>query len=131
MVVVAVLAVRPLVAPGWLVAALSGAVSLGMLAGAATGWVLVLRSTGRDRRPGIARPLLVAGPAAVAAGAVVAWLSRRLAEVGLVPAVLGAVGCALGATLLYVGLVFLLDRDLLRTVWALRRAGSRPAEAGR
>lgn len=120
-VILAVLGLRLLVPPNWVVPALSAAVSLGMLAGAVTGWELVQRRIGRA---GVAltRPLLVGVPVALVSGGAVAWPAVRLADVGLLGAVGGAFGCALACLALFVLLVGLLDRRLLRQVWSLRGA---------
>ncbi|MET1006914.1 MAG: lipid II flippase MurJ [Propionibacteriaceae bacterium] len=117
-VIVGVLVLRLLVPPAWVVPSLSAAVSVGMVAGAITGWVLL---RGIDPRPaGLARPLLICVPAGAVSGLLVAWLFRSFVDAGLVGAVLGAFGSAAAGTVLFVGLLLLVDRRLLGQVWALR-----------
>ena len=127
-VIATVLALRVLVPAEWVVPALSASVSIGMVAGAATGWLLVRRSLAAGASLGLARPLAVSLPAALVAGGAVAWLSLRLVDVSLPAAVLGAFGCAAGCAVVFLGLLGLLDRRLVRDLWALRGGGSRPAE---
>jgi hypothetical protein len=118
-VIVAVLVLRVLVPAAWVVPALSAGVSIGMAAGAVTGWLLVRRSLAAGASLGLARPLAVSLPAALVAGSAVASLPA---------AVLGAFGCAAGCAVVFLGLLGLLDRRLVRDLWALRGGGSRPAE---
>lgn len=125
-VVVAVLVLRLVVPPIWIVASLGLAVSLGMIAGAVTGWTLLLRHVEPIR---LARSMTVTMPVALLAGAVVAWPATALAEVGLIAALAGSIGCAVVCTALYLGLVGLLDRRLLQAVVALRRR-SQPSPVG-
>ncbi len=120
-VIVAVLVLRQVVPDVWVVPSLAAAVSLGMVVGAVTGWVSVRRSQPGGASAGLGRPLAVAVPAALVAGLVVGWLSLGLLDAGLVRAAVGAFGCALGCTLLFLLLVGLVDRRLLRQLAALRR----------
>jgi putative peptidoglycan lipid II flippase len=119
-VILAVLALRLLVPRTWTVTALSGSVSIGMLAGAVSGWLLLARRLG-GASVGLGRSLAVAVPVAIVAGATAGWLGSRLADAGLVAALAGAVGCALACCAIFVALVALVDRRLLQQVWALRR----------
>jgi putative peptidoglycan lipid II flippase len=119
---------RLIVPPQWVVPALCGAVSIGMVFGAVVGWGMVMRS-GRITGPlGLTRALLVAVPAAAVSGLAVGWLAEGLREAGLVAAVLGAFGCAIGCTALFGLVAFLLDRKLLGQVWALRSRADQPSE---
>lgn len=134
-VIVAVLVLRQAVPADWVVPSLSAAVSLGMVAGAVVGWVLVGHSgtdptSSRAARP-LALALAVTLPAAVVAGGGVAWLSRGLLDTGLAGAVLGAFGCAAGCTIAFGLIVLLVDRRLLTQVYALRsRSDTQPETAG-
>lgn len=127
-VIASVLVLRQAVPPAWVVPSLSGAVSVGMLAGAIAGWAMVVRSPGVSGRLGMVKPLTVAVSAAVIAGGGVGWFSTRFVEAGIAAAVLGAFGCALGCTAIFALLVFVLDRSLLARVWALRTRTARVAE---
>lgn len=118
-VVVAVLVVASTLPTRWVVPALSGAVSVGMLAGAAVGWWLTARTV--PLQPGWRRPLLVSLLAALVAAAGTGWVSWPLAGVGVWRSLAGGFGCALLCTAVFIVLVYLGDRPLLRRVWALRR----------
>jgi putative peptidoglycan lipid II flippase len=120
-VIVAVLVLRQLVSAVWVVPSLSAAVSVGMVAGAVAGWLMLRRSLSDGMPLGLGHPLAVAVPAALVSGLAVGWLSTGLAGAGLLVALLGAFGCAAGCTLLYVLWLLVADRGLLRQVWALRR----------
>jgi putative peptidoglycan lipid II flippase len=122
-VIVAVAVLRLLVPVEWVVPALGAAVSVGMLVGALTGWLQVRRHASPPGVP-LARPLVLVTLAALVAGPGVGWLSWIWRDAGLVGAVLGAALCAVACTAVFAGLVFLLDRRLLRQVWALRTRGS-------
>lgn len=115
-----VLVLRAVVPAAWVVPSLSVSVSVGMLAGAVTGWALLRRSIPGEGAVRLLRPLAVSLLAASVAGVAVAWLSTGLLEVGLVAAVLGAFGCAVACTVVFTLVVALLDRRLLRQIWALR-----------
>ena len=113
-------AVLRLVVPGrWLVPALAGSVSLGMILGAAMGWLLLRRSG--MATIGLGRPMLVGLAAAVAAGVLGAACSWLLAEVGIVVAVLGACLVAMLSVLVFAAMLRLLAPSLLAQMWALRR----------
>jgi putative peptidoglycan lipid II flippase len=128
------LILRLVVPTPWVVPSLSAAVSVGMIAGAVTGWTLLDRSLppplSGPGTVGLWRPLAVCLPVGLVAGLAVGWLSTGLLDVGLVAAGLGAVGCAVACTVLFVGLLLLLDRQLLRQVWALRSRTTAPAGSG-
>jgi putative peptidoglycan lipid II flippase len=143
-VILCVLVLRSLVPPGWVVSALAGAVSIGMVAGAGLGWALISRSQlgqrtdarprstgpdgGRNLRPsggkptglGLRRSLLVTVPAAVVAGPGAAWLSRGLGDADILGAILGAFGSALGCAAAFLVLVTLIDRRQIAQLIALR-----------
>lgn len=123
-VIVAVLVGRAVLPAAWVVSGLSAAVSVGMLAGALVGALLVRRTTPLDR--GWLRPLVVAVAMAVVAGGAIALASRTLTDAGLALSVVAAFGLAVVCTGLYVGLVALTDRHLLRLVWDLRRRTPTP-----
>ncbi len=133
-VIVGVLVLRLVVPADWVVPSLSAAVSIGMVAGAVVGWVLVRRS-GTDRASSevsrsLAVALAVAVPAALVAGGGVGWLSRGLVDATLAGAVVGAFGCAAGCTVTFGLIVLLVDRRLLAQVYALRaRSDTRPETA--
>lgn len=118
-VIVAVLVVVWLVPRAVVLPGLSLAVSAGMIVGAAVGW----RLTGRTvpvagiRR----RPLVVSALAAVPAGGITGAISRALLDAGIWASLAGALGCAAICTAIFLTLVWLGDRALLRQVWSLRR----------
>jgi len=118
-VIISVAVLRLVVPAEWLVPALAGSVSLGMVVGAAAGWLLLRRSG----MPGVGltRPMVVGLVAAVLAGGVAAAGSRLFANVGVLAAVLGAVAAALLCVLVFVAMLRLLAPALLATLWALRR----------
>jgi putative peptidoglycan lipid II flippase len=119
-VVIISVSVLRLVVPGaWLVPALAGSVSLGMVIGAVVGWLL-LRRSGMPST-GLARPMAVGLAAGVLAGSVGAIGSRLLDEVGIVAAVLGACALALLCVLVFTAMLRLLAPALLAQMWALRR----------
>jgi putative peptidoglycan lipid II flippase len=119
-VVIVSVAVLRLVVPGpWLVPALAGSVSLGMILGAAMGWLLVRRSGMAG--VGLGRPMLVGLVAAVLAGGVGAASSWLLADAGIVVAVLGACAVAMVCVLVFAAMLRLLAPSLLAQMWALRR----------
>ena len=112
----------------WLVVGLAAAVSVGMLAGAVVGWraVVCAGTTGRGTAGGVlGRPLLVGVPAGIGAAVVPAWATARFADAGLAAAALGAVAAATAGTVLFLGLIVLLDRSQaarLQVLW--RRPGT-------
>ena len=106
-------------ARGLLVSALAASVSLGMLAGALVGWLLLTRSIGGGL--GLARPMLAGAGAAALAGTVGALIGQGFGSAGLLVAALGAVLAALVGTAAYAAGLRLLAPDLLRSIWALRR----------
>jgi putative peptidoglycan lipid II flippase len=118
-VIMGVAALRLVVPAAWLVPALAGSVSLGMVLGAAVGWLLVRRSG----MPGVglARPMLVGLAATVPAAGLGAAGSLVLAEVGIGLAVLGACAVAMLCVLVFAAMLRLLAPSLLAHMWALRR----------
>ena len=118
-VIISVAVLRLVVPAAWLVPALAGSVSLGMVLGAVVGWLLVRRSG----MPGVrlARPSLVGLAAAVPAAGVGAAASLLLAEVGIGLAVLGACAVAMLCVLVFAAMLRLLAPSLLAQMWALRR----------
>jgi hypothetical protein len=121
-VIISVALLRLMVPAAWLVPALAGSVSLGMVVGAGTGWLLLRRS---EMPPvGLARPMLVGLLAAVLAGSVGAAGSRFLNDVGIVAAVLGGCAVALVCVLVFTAMLRLLAPSVLSQIWALRRRTS-------
>ena len=118
-VIVSVAVLRLLVPAPWLVPALAGSVSLGMVVGAVAGWVL-LRRSGMEE-VGLRRPMLVGLAAAVLAASVGAVGSQLFARVGIVAAVLGACTLAVLCVLVFTAMLRLLAPSLLAQMWALRR----------
>ena len=118
-VIVCIAVLRPLVRGVWLVPAMAGSVSLGMVVGAVAGWVL-LRRSGLEG-VGLTRPMLVGLAAAVLAASVGALGSQLLAGVGIVVAVLGACTLAVLCVLVFTAMLRLLAPSLLAQMWALRR----------
>jgi len=118
-VIICVAVLRQVVPAAWLVPALAASVSLGMIVGAAAGWLLLRRSG----MPGVGlvRPMWVGLAAAVLAGGVGAAGSQLLSEVGIVVAVLGACAVALVCVLVFTAMLRLLAPALLARMWALRR----------
>jgi len=113
-VIIGVLVVRLTVPPGWLVTGLAGAVSVGMLLGALTGWILLRRALGAGRSVPLGRPLLAGLAAAAPATALTGWLGAWLADATIVAAGLGALGLAVACTALYLVLLRLLHPALAR-----------------
>ena len=126
-VIVSVAVLRPLVPGAWLVPALAGSVSLGMVVVAVAGWVL-LRHSGMES-VGLARPMLVGLAAAVLAASMGAVGSQLLAEAGIIAAVLGACALAVLCVLVFTAMLRLLAPSLLAQMWELRRRSS-SAEVG-
>jgi len=118
-VIISVAVLRLVVPADWLVVALAGSVSLGMVVGAAAGWAL-LRRSGMPS-VGLGRPMLVSLAAAALAGGVSAAGSQLLADVGILVAVLGAVATAALCVAVFTGTLRLLAPALLTQLWALRR----------
>jgi putative peptidoglycan lipid II flippase len=118
-VIISVALLRLVVPAAWLVPALAGSVSLGMVVGAGTGWLLLRRS--EMPAVGLARPMLIGFAAAVLAGGVGAACSRLLNDVGIVAAVLGGCAVALVCVLVFTAMLRLLAPSLLAQMWALRR----------
>jgi putative peptidoglycan lipid II flippase len=118
-VIVSVALLRLVVPADWLVVALAGSVSLGMVVGAVAGWAL-LRRSGMPS-VGLGRPMLVSLAAAVLAGGASAAGSQLFADVGILVAVLGAVTTAVLCVAVFAGTLRLLAPALLAQLWALRR----------
>ena len=118
-VIICVAVLRLVVPAAWLVPALAASVSLGMVLGAAVGWLL-LRRSGMPN-VGLRRPMVVGLAAAALAGGIGAAGSQLLAEVGIVAAVLGACAVALVSVLVFTAMLRLLAPSLLAQMWALRR----------
>jgi putative peptidoglycan lipid II flippase len=118
-VIVAVLGLRLIVPAAWQVPALAGSVSFGMCAGAAVGAVLA--------RPmsWLGSSVFVGLVAAAAAGSLTAWPASLFRDSGLITASAAAFAAAAGCLLIFLGVVFVLDRrqfDELRALVAQRRA---------
>ena len=104
-----------------MVAGIAAANSLGMLAGAALGWTMIISARTGTVRLGMLRPLLIDTVLGLAIGALIAYLSRGLATVGILASIGGAVITAVGCLAAYAIGVWLLDRRSWRAVVALRR----------
>jgi putative peptidoglycan lipid II flippase len=118
-VIISVAVLRQIVPAPWLVPIMAASVSLGMVVGAAAGWLL-LRRSGMPAI-GLTRPMLVGLAAAVLAGGLGAAGSRLLSDVGIVAAVLGACAVALVCVLVFTAMLRLLAPAVLSQMWALRR----------
>jgi putative peptidoglycan lipid II flippase len=121
-VVAAVLVVRLVVPVPWLVPALAGSVSLGMLSGAAVGWWLVRRGDPDLRGAALTGPMWVGAAGATLSGGLAAAASLMLTETGLVAAALSAVGLALACVGIFAGVLRIAAPGLFARLWALRRA---------
>jgi putative peptidoglycan lipid II flippase len=119
-VVVAVLGLRLVVPVDWLVPALAGSVSLGMVAGAVVGWRLVRRLDPGSPPVGLAGPMWVGAAGATLAGGLGAAASLLLAEASIVVAVLGALGLSGLAVAIYAGVLRVASPALFGRLWALR-----------
>ena len=118
------LVVRFAVPAAGAVTGISLAVSFGMLLGSVVGWTLARSSLSlAGAKPvslGLARPLRVALPVAALVGAGGWWATRGLAEAGIVGAVLGSLAAALGCTLVFAAVLWLVDRRSVQAVFVLR-----------
>jgi putative peptidoglycan lipid II flippase len=121
-VIVAVLGLRLIVPAAWQVPALAGSVSFGMCAGAAVGAVLA--------RPmsWLGSSVFVGLVAAAAAGGLTAWPASLFRDSGLITAGAAAFAAAAGCLLIFLGVVFVLDRRRFEELWTLV-AQRRPAAA--
>ncbi len=99
---------------------LAVAMSVGLLVGAAVGWLLVCRSTATPATA-LARPMLAGLLAAVVAAGALSWPARQLGDVGLVAAAAGAVGVALVCFAAFAGVVRVVQPRLVADLWARRR----------
>ncbi|MFL6026844.1 MAG: lipid II flippase MurJ [Friedmanniella sp.] len=117
-VILAVALLRLVVPAPTLVPAMAGSVSLGMVVGAVVGWWALSRAGVRVR---LTRPLLAGLTAAAVAVVVCWWPASRLADQGLVVALLGGTGVALLCALTYLVVLAALDRPALTELRALRR----------
>lgn len=125
-VIVAVAVLRLVLPPNALVTGVAAGVSFGMAVGALVGWSLL-----RRRLPGplgLGRSLLTGGVAAAVAVAVLWWPASRLVGSGLVVALVGGVAVAAGCTAVYVGVLAVVDRPLLRQLRRLRSAAATEVE---
>jgi putative peptidoglycan lipid II flippase len=127
-VVAAVLVARLVVPVDWLVPALAGCVSLGMVAGAAVGWRLVHRLDPESPPVGLAGSMWVGAAGATLAGGLGAAASLPLAGATLGWAVAGALGVSLLATAIYAGVLRVAAPALFGRLWALRRRASASRE---
>jgi putative peptidoglycan lipid II flippase len=118
-VIISVAVLRQIVPGPWLVPIMAGSVSLGMVVGAAAGWLL-LRRSGMPAI-GLTRPMLVGLAAAMLAGGLGAAGSQLLSDVGILAAVLGACAVALVCVLVFTAMLRLLAPSVLSQMWALRR----------
>jgi putative peptidoglycan lipid II flippase len=123
-----VLVLRLVVPVGWLVPALAGSVSLGMVAGAVVGWRLVRRLDPGSPPVGLAGPMWVGAAGAILAGGLGAAVSLLLAEATVVLAVVGAVGVSVLAVAIYAGVLRVAAPALFGRLWALRSRLARTRE---
>ncbi|HLL62434.1 MAG TPA: lipid II flippase MurJ [Propionibacteriaceae bacterium] len=119
-VVVAVLVLRQVVPVEWLVPALAGSVSLGMVAGAVVGWRLVRRLDPEGRSVGLAGPMWVGAAGATLAGGLGAAASIPLAGTTIGWAVVGALGVSVLAMAIYAGVLRVAAPALFGRLSALR-----------
>jgi putative peptidoglycan lipid II flippase len=124
-VILAALGSRVLIPVNWHVVALAAAVSLGMCAGGVVGAVLARRASEQPTtRSRFGRSTLISLFAAGVAGGLVAWPTMLLRDADLLAATVGAIGAAVLCVMIFVGVVFLLDRNLGATMWNLVRRRS-------
>jgi putative peptidoglycan lipid II flippase len=126
-VIVAALGSRLVVPLGWQVVALAASVSLGMCAGGVVG--AILTRSPAEQRQWLGRSVLICLPAAGVAGGLVGWPAMQLRDADLLAATLGALGAAVASVLIFVGVVFVVDRKLAATLWSL--VGRRTAASDR
>jgi putative peptidoglycan lipid II flippase len=121
-VILAALGSRVVIPVSWQVVALAASVSLGLCVGGVVGAVLA-RSAAKPAnvRSWWGRSTLIGLPAAGVAGGLVAWPAMQLRDAGLPAATLGAIGAAVLCMMIFVGLVFLVDRGLGAALWNLVR----------
>ena len=101
---------------------LAASVSIGMCVGGAVGAVLAGRAAERpNSRTWWGRSALISLPAACVAGGLVAWPAIQLGDADLLAATVGAVGAALVCMMIFVGFIFLADRDQGALLWSLVR----------
>ncbi|HWI01879.1 MAG TPA: lipid II flippase MurJ [Propionibacteriaceae bacterium] len=124
-VILAALGSRVLIPVNWQVVALAAAVSLGMCAGGVVGAVLARRASEQPTtRSRFGRSTLISLFAAGVAGGLVAWPTMLLRDADLLAATVGAIGAAVLCVMIFVGVVFLVDRNLGATLWNLVRRRS-------
>ena len=128
-VIACILALRLLVEPTWVVTALAASVSTGLLVGAVVGWAVVRRSLPGIAAVGMAGTTRSGLLAAVPAGGLGAVLARWFDEVGLVGALGGALLVGLLCTLLFLGVLRLVDAELCARLWTQLRT-RRPSPVG-
>jgi putative peptidoglycan lipid II flippase len=124
-VILAALGSRVVIPVSWQVVALAAAVSLGMCVGGVVGAVLAGRAAEQPNpRSWLGRSTLISLPAAAVTGGLVAWPAMRLRDADLLAATVGAIGAAVLCVVIFVGLVFLVDRNLGAALWNLVRRRS-------
>ncbi|HEY9294594.1 MAG TPA: lipid II flippase MurJ [Microlunatus sp.] len=138
-VIIAIVVITALVPADWVVAGIAAANSIGMIAGAVVGWLMINGaaaadstargaataapdSTAPSRR--MLRPMLIDIPAALLVGVAVCWGGRFLLDADLLGSVLGAIGTALACIVGYGLLILLLDRTSVKSLLALRGGSS-------
>jgi putative peptidoglycan lipid II flippase len=127
-VVAAVLVLRLVVPVDWLVPALAGSVSLGMVAGAVVGWRLVRRLDPESPSIGLAGPMWVGAAGATLAGGLGAAASLPLADTTIGWAVLGALGVSVLAAGIYAGVLRVAAPALFGRLWSLRHGVAKSRE---
>jgi putative peptidoglycan lipid II flippase len=99
---------------------LAVAMSAGLGVGAVVGWILVRRSAAITLGGPLGRPMLAGLLAAVVASGAALWPALQLFDVGLLAATAGAIGLALFCTMIFVGVLRLVQPRLVAELWARR-----------
>jgi putative peptidoglycan lipid II flippase len=121
-VIVAALGSRVVIPVSWQVVALAASVSLGLCVGGVVGAVLARgQAEPTNARSWWSRSTLICLPAAGVAGGLVGWPTMQLRDAGLLAATVAAIGAAVLCMMIFVGLVFLVDRSLGAALWHLVR----------
>jgi hypothetical protein len=94
------------------------AMSAGLGVGAAVGWILIRRSATIALVDPLVRPMLTGLLAAAVASGALLWPARQLADVGLLAATAGAIGLALLCTMIFIGVLRLVQPRLAAELWA-------------
>jgi len=126
-VIIGVLAVGLFLPADQVVTGIAAANSLGMLVGAAVGWVMITTSRTERIGFGLLRPCLRDLPLGLAAGALVAWPAVRFVTAGPVAALVGCFVAAAACMIIFTAALWLFDRrslSALQQLWRARSAGA-------